>query len=69
MKSFFKKLDYHFLIESTNTDKALFSYKTARSQPNVKTNRMRSTKRNFSSICFIILTFCFSLKTSYKELI
>ena len=44
MKTFFKKLEYRFLVESTKTENALFTYKTAISKANVKTNRMVSTK-------------------------
>ena len=43
-KTFFKKLEYFFLIESTKIESALFPYKTAISEANVKTNRMVSTK-------------------------
>ena len=44
MKTFFKKLDYRFLVESTNNENATFPYKTALSEVVVKTNRMG--KRN-----------------------
>ena len=40
----FKKLEYHFLAESIKIEKASFSYKTAMSEANVKTNGMVSTK-------------------------
>ena len=59
-KTFLKKLDYHFLVESTNTESASFPYKTAISEPNVKTNRMVSTKWtyykewSFASNCFFL---------------
>ena len=45
MKTFFKKLEYRFLVESTKTENAPFPYKIAISEANVKTNRMVSTKR------------------------
>ena len=35
----FKKLEYHFLVESTKIDNITFPYKTAQSEANVKTNR------------------------------
>ena len=41
---FSKKLEYHFLVESTKIENASFPYKTAISKANVKTNRMVSTK-------------------------
>ena len=71
-KTSFKKLGYRFLVESTKIEKASFPYKTAISEANIKTNRMESTKwtyheeRSFASNYF---KFCFSLRTSYKELI
>ena len=39
-KTFFKKLDNDFLVEST--ENALFPYKAVKSEANVKTNRMVS---------------------------
>ena len=75
-KSFFKKLEYYVLVESTKTVNASFPYKTeAISEANVKANRMVSTKwayhkeRSFASNYYIFPKFCFSLRTSYKELI
>ena len=43
----FKKLEYHFLVESTKIDNITFPYKTALSEANVKTNRMGSTKLTY----------------------
>ena len=43
-KTFFKKLEYRLLIESTKIENVSFSYKTALSGANVKTNSMVSTK-------------------------
>ena len=74
-KTFFKKLEYRFLVESTKIENASFPYKTAISEVSVKTSRMVCTKwtyhkeQSFTSSYFIILKFCFSLRTSYKELI
>ena len=48
-KTFFKKLEYYFLVESTKIENASFPYKTAISEANVKTITMVSTKRNFGS--------------------
>ena len=42
--SFFKKLGYRFLVESTNIENVSFPYKTVMAEANVKTNRMVSTK-------------------------
>ena len=44
MKTFFKKLEYCFIVERTKIEKASFPYKTAISEANVKTNRMATTK-------------------------
>ena len=43
-KTFFKKLEYRFLVESTKIENASFPYKTAISEANDKTNKMVSTK-------------------------
>ena len=73
-KTFFKKLEYHFLVESTNIKNASFPYKTAMSEANVKINRMGSTKGPIKKNGVLPVTtllfwkFCFSLRTSYKEL-
>ena len=39
-----KKLEYRFLVESTEIENTTFPYKTALSEANVTTNRMGSTK-------------------------
>ena len=63
-----KKTRVLFLVESTKIENASFSYKTATSEANVKTNRMMSTKwphnkeRSFASNCFIFLTNLFQFK-------
>ena len=75
MKTFFKKLEYRFLFESTKIENASFPYQTTILEGNVKTNRMVSTKltyhkeRNFAMNYFLFLKILFSLRTSYKELI
>ena len=68
MKSFFKQLENCFLAESTKIENALFWYKTAILEANVKTNRMVSTKciyykkRSFASNCFIFSKILFQFK-------
>ena len=58
-KTFFKKLEYRFLVESTKIENASFPYKTAITEANVKTNRMVTTKwtyrkeQSFASSYFI----------------
>ena len=46
-KTFFKKLEYRFLVESTKIENASFPYKTAISEASVKTIRMVSTIRTY----------------------
>ena len=43
-KTFFKKLEYGFLVETTKIENTSFPFKTALSEANVKTNRMATTK-------------------------
>ena len=75
MKTFFKKLEYRFLVECTKIENARFQYKTALSEANVKTNRMRSTnwtyrnERSFASNYFNFLRKLFQFRTSDKKLI
>ena len=43
-KTFFKKLEYGFLVETIKIENTLFPFKTALSEANVKTNRMATIK-------------------------
>ena len=43
-KTFFEKLEYSFLVESTKIENTLFPYKTAISEANVQTNRIVTIK-------------------------
>ena len=43
-KTFFKKLEHHFLVESTKIERATFPHKSALPKANIKINRMRSAK-------------------------
>ena len=71
----FKKLEYCFLVENTKIDNLTFPYKTALSEANVKINRLGSKKltyhkdKSFASNHFPFSKICFSLGTSYIELI
>ena len=62
-------------FESTKIEKPSFPYKTIISETNVKTNRMVSIKWTYHKEQGLRVTilffwkFCFSLRTSYKELI
>ena len=46
-KTFFKKLEYRFLVESTKIENASFPYKTAISEANVKTNKIVTIKWHY----------------------
>ena len=65
---FLKKLEYCFLVESTQIENTSFPYKTTISEANVKANRMVSTKwtyhkeRNFDSNYFTHLKILFQFK-------
>ena len=68
MKTFFKKLEYRFLVASTKIENASFPYKIAISEANVKTNRMMAKKWtyhkewSFASNCIIFLKILFQFK-------
>ena len=67
-KTFFKKLEYRFLVETTKIENTSFPFKTALSEANVKTNRMTTTKWtyhkewSFASNYFIFLKILFQFK-------
>ena len=44
MKTFFKKLEYSFLVQTTKIENTSFPFKTALSEANVKTNEIATTK-------------------------
>ena len=75
MTTFSKKLEYLFLVAGIKIEKASIPYKTAISEPMVRQVEWwvqnRPTKMNdilpVTTLSF--RKFCFSLKTSYKELI
>ena len=68
-KTFFKKLEYRFLVESTKIEKASFPYKISISEASVKTNKMVSKKWtyhkecSFASNCFVFLKILFQFKS------
>ena len=66
MKSFFKKLENHFLVERTKIENASFSYKPAISEPR---NGPITTNGVLPVTTLFFRKLCFSLRTSYKELI
>ena len=67
-KTFFKKLESRFLVESTKIENVSFPYKTAISEANVKTNGMVTAKwicdkeGSFASNYLIFLKIFFRFK-------
>ena len=74
-KTFFKKLEYRYLVEATKIGNTPFPFKAALSEANLKTNRMATTKWtyhkewSFDSNYLIFWKICFSFRTFWKELI
>ena len=76
MKTFFKKLEYRFLVESIEKiekiENAPFPYKTFISEANVKTNKKVTSKwthhkeRSFANNFFIFLEILFQFKNLLK---
>ena len=64
-KTFFKKLKYRYLVETTKIENTSISFIAAPSEANVKTNRTATTKwtyqkeRSFASNYFIFLEILF----------
>ena len=73
-KTFFKKLEYRFLVETTKIENTSFPFKTALSEANVKTNRMATTKWtyhkewSFASKYFIFLENLFQFKNLFNRI-
>ena len=77
-KAFFKKLEYSFLVQSTKIENTSFpSYKTTKSEANVRTEQIEwrvqnrpITKNGALPVTTLFFKkFCFTVRTSYKELI
>ena len=73
-KTFFRKLEYCFLLENTTIENATFPYKAALSKTNVKTNRMGSMSQESQIIKLKPevdeekIYICFKLKQFYLSL-
>ena len=50
-QTFFKKLGYRFLVETTKIENTSFPFKTALSESNVKTNSTATTKWTYHKEC------------------
>ena len=72
-RTFLKKLEYCFLVESTKIEYISFLYKIAMSETNFKTNRMGSTERTYhkersiASNYFIFLKILFQFKNLFNS--
>ena len=64
-KTFFKKLEYGFLVESNRVENASFPYKSVISKANVKTNRMISTKQTYHKELSFASNYLIFLKISF----
>ena len=66
-KTFFKKLEYHFLVEYT--ENASFPYKAAMPEANLKTNRIVTTKctNNHNEWSFASIYFFLKLLFQFKN--
>ena len=60
METFFKKLEYRFLVEVTKIENTSFPFKTALSEANIKTNRMVAKNGPIAkSGVFLVTTYLF----------
>ena len=62
-KTFFKKLEYRFLVEVTKIENTSFPFKTALSEANVKTYRMATAKWTYHKEWKAVLEICSEKKT------
>ena len=58
-KTFLKKLEYSFLVETTKIENSSFLCKTALSEVNVKTNRMATTNGPITNSGVLAITSLF----------
>ena len=61
-KTFFKKLEYHFLVENTKIENASFPYKFVMSEANDEKNRMASTKWTYYKEWGFVISYFIFLK-------
>ena len=72
-KTFFEKLEYSFLVETTKIESTSFLFKTALSEADVKINRIATAKRtyhiewSFASNYFIFLENLFQFSNLLKR--
>ena len=72
-KTFFIKLEYCFLVETTNIENTSFPFQAALSEAKIKTNKMATTKLtyhkewSFPSNCFIFLEKFISVLETLKK--
>ena len=67
-KTFFKKLEYRFLVETTKIENTSFPFKTALSEANVKTNRIATTKWTYHKEWSFASSYFISLENLFEFL-
>ena len=65
-KTFFKKLEYRFLVETTKIENTSFPFKSALSEANVKINRMATTKWTYQKEWDLPVTTLFFLENFFQ---
>ena len=69
MKTFFKKLEYPFLVESFQIENVSLLYKTAISEANLKTHRTVSTKFTYHKVFPVTTLFFRNILFQFKNLL
>ena len=69
MKTFFKKLEYPFLVESFQNENVSLLYKTAISEANLKTHRTVSTKFTYHKVFPVTTLFFRNILFQFKNLL
>ena len=67
MKTFFKKLEYRFLVETTKIENTSFPFETALSESNVKTNRIATTKWTYHKVWSFASTYFIFSETLFQS--
>ena len=66
MKTFFKKLEYCFLVKATKIGNTSFPFKTALSEANVRTNRMVTAKWTYHKECSFASNYLIFLENLFQ---
>ena len=66
-KTFFKNLEYRFLVETTKIENTPFQFKTALSEANVKTNSMVTTKWTYHKEWSFASKYVWKICSSFRK--